>query len=57
LKARPLVGETESTKVISSADGFIMVPEDVESLFEGQIVDVQLVPGLWRLPSRSKGAG
>ena len=57
LKARPLVGETESTKVISSADGFIMVPEDVESLSERQIVDVQLVPGLGGLPSRSKGAG
>jgi molybdenum cofactor synthesis domain-containing protein len=43
--AEPLAGETESVKVLSDADGFIIVPESVTRIEKGSMVQVQLLPG------------
>jgi molybdenum cofactor synthesis domain-containing protein len=43
--AEPLAGETESVKVLSDADGFMIVPESVTRIAKGSMVKVQLLPG------------
>ena len=43
--AEPLCGETESMKVLSQADGFIWVPEDVTRMNRGSGVTVRMLPG------------
>ena len=43
--AEPIAGETESMKLLSDADGYFLVPENVRMLEKGDYVDVQLVPG------------
>jgi molybdopterin molybdotransferase len=43
--AEPLVGETESIKVLSEADGYVVVPESVTRLEKGSTVVVKLLPG------------
>ena len=43
--AEPLIGETESMKVLSQADGFIWVPEDVTRMDKGTDVTVRMLPG------------
>jgi molybdenum cofactor synthesis domain-containing protein len=43
--ARPLLAETESIKVLSDADGYIVVPEDVKQMNRGDPVIVRLLPG------------
>lgn len=43
--ARPISGDTESMAVLSQADGFLVVPEEVTSIEEGTEVEVGLLPG------------
>lgn len=43
--AVPIAGETESMKLLTDADGYFLVPEDVRMLEKGDRVDVRLVPG------------
>ena len=45
LMARPLTGETESIKVLSDADGYLVIPEKVTRLAKGARVRVTLLPG------------
>ena len=43
--AEPIAGETESMKMLSEADGYFVVPQDVSRLEAGDRVEVRLVPG------------
>jgi molybdenum cofactor synthesis domain-containing protein len=43
--AEPIVGETESIKVLSDADGYVVVPEGVTRLRRGDVINVRLMPG------------
>ena len=43
--ARPLLAETESMKILTEADGCIVVPENVTRIESGERVAVRLVPG------------
>jgi molybdenum cofactor synthesis domain-containing protein len=43
--AEPLLGETESMKVLAQADGFVWVPEEVDQITKGSKVTVRLIPG------------
>jgi len=43
--AEPLKGETESMRVLSEADGYMVVPEGVGKLEVGSQVRVRLIPG------------
>jgi molybdopterin molybdotransferase len=43
--AEPLSGETESIKVLSEADGYVLVPENVTRMEKGSAVRVRLLPG------------
>ena len=43
--ANPLLGETESMKVLSQADGYVWVPEGVTQMARGSDVTVRLIPG------------
>jgi len=43
--AEPITGETESMKLLTDADGYFLVPENVKRLERGDRVDVMLVPG------------
>jgi molybdopterin molybdotransferase len=43
--AQPLIGETESIKIMSQADGYVVVPEKVTRLERGSMVRVRLLPG------------
>ena len=43
--AEPIAGETESMKLLTSADGYFVVPKNVKRLEAGDPVDVRLVPG------------
>lgn len=43
--AEPLVGETESFKVLTKANAFIIVPEQMTSLTKGSSVEARLLPG------------
>jgi len=43
--AGPIAGETESMKLLTDADGYFLVPENVRTLEKGDRVDVRLVPG------------
>jgi molybdopterin molybdotransferase len=43
--AEPLSGETESIKVLSEADGYVVVPENVTRMEKGSAVRVRLLPG------------
>jgi len=43
--AQPLLAETESMKILTEADGYILVPENVTHLSKGTRVSVSLVPG------------
>ena len=43
--AEPIAGETESMKLLTDADGYFLVPENVRRLERGDRVDVRLVPG------------
>jgi molybdenum cofactor synthesis domain-containing protein len=45
IEARPLVGETEKITLLTSADGYVLVPEEVTALKAGTKVDVCLLPG------------
>ena len=45
MTASPLLAETESMRVLTEADGFIVVPENVTKLEAGERVAVRLVPG------------
>lgn len=45
LTARPLGGETESMKVLTVADGYVIVPENVAKIDAGTAVSVHLLPG------------
>jgi molybdopterin molybdotransferase len=45
LKARALVGETESMTLLTEANGYIIVPERRTMLKEGERVEVNLLPG------------
>jgi molybdenum cofactor synthesis domain-containing protein len=44
--AQPLIGETESIKILSQADGYVIIPERVTRLERGSVVRVELLPGL-----------
>jgi molybdopterin molybdotransferase len=43
--AQPLIGETESIKLLSQADGYVVIPERVTHLDRGSVVRVRLLPG------------
>ncbi|HUH82403.1 MAG TPA: molybdopterin molybdotransferase MoeA [Nitrososphaerales archaeon] len=43
--ASPLLAETESMKILTSADGCVVVPENVTRIGAGEKVAVRLVPG------------
>jgi len=43
--AEPITGETESMKILTDADGYFVVPENVKRLETGDRVNVRLVPG------------
>ena len=43
--AEPIAGETESIKLLTAADGYVLVPENVKRLETGDRVNVRLVPG------------
>jgi len=43
--AEPITGETESLKLLTDADGYLLVPENVKRLETGDRVNVRLVPG------------
>lgn len=45
LTAKPIVGETQSISLLSEANAFVIVPENVHQLFKGDIVQVSLLPG------------
>lgn len=41
----PLLGETESFRVLAEADGYVVVPENVTHMSKGDLVSVKLLPG------------
>ena len=43
--AEPIAGETESMKILSDADGYFVVPQNVSRLEAGDRVEVKLVSG------------
>ncbi len=43
--AEPLLGETESFRVLAEADGYVIVPESVTHMSKGDLVSVKLFPG------------
>jgi molybdopterin molybdotransferase len=43
--AEPLAGETESIKVLSDADGYVVIPEDTVRIEKGEEVKVRILPG------------
>ena len=43
--ADPISGETESMMLLTGADGYFLVPQEVTKLDAGDRVDVKLVPG------------
>ena len=43
--AEPITGETESMKLLTDADGYFLVPENVRMMERGDRVEVRLVPG------------
>jgi molybdenum cofactor synthesis domain-containing protein len=45
IEARPLVGETEKMTLLTSADGYVLVPETVRAISAGSVVKVHLLPG------------
>ncbi len=45
LRARPVVGQTESISVLTNSNGFVLVPERIRELQAGEEVSVTLLPG------------
>src|SRR5712664_1586828 len=45
LLARPIVGDTESISVLTDSNGFVVVPERIRELGQGEEVSVRLLPG------------
>jgi molybdopterin molybdotransferase len=45
LAARPVVGETESMRVLTDSDGLVVVPESITKIERGAEVKVTLLPG------------
>src|SRR3989454_821297 len=45
LLARPIVGDTESISVLTDSNGFVVVPERIRELRQGEEVSVRLLPG------------
>ena len=45
LRARPVVGQTESISVLTNSNGFVLVPESIRELQAGEEVSVRLLPG------------
>jgi len=45
IEAEPIVGETESMSVLSGANAFLLVPEEVKTIEAGEEVDALLLPG------------
>lgn len=43
--AEPIIGETQSISLLSEANAFVIVPEDIHELSKGDIVQVYLLPG------------
>ncbi|HMD78942.1 MAG TPA: molybdopterin molybdotransferase MoeA [Nitrososphaerales archaeon] len=43
--AEPIVGDTESMSVLTKANGFVVVPEEVTKIQAGEKVEVKLMPG------------
>jgi molybdopterin molybdotransferase len=43
--ASPIVGETESISVLTDSNGFVVVPEQITELHQGETVLVRLLPG------------
>jgi molybdopterin molybdotransferase len=44
-EASPIVGETESIRVLTDSNGFVVVPEQVTEFRRGEKVEVRLLPG------------
>src|SRR5437660_5342679 len=45
LLAQPIVGDTESISVLTHSNGFVVVPEKIRELRQGEEVSVRLLPG------------
>jgi len=45
LLAHPIVGDTESISVLTDSNGFVVVPERIRELRQGEEVSVRLLPG------------
>ena len=45
LFAKPITGETQSVSMISESNAFVIIPETVTELFEGDEVKANLLPG------------
>lgn len=43
--AEPLIGETESSRLMAEADGYLVVPEATTRIAKGTMVTVRLLPG------------
>ena len=43
--AKPIIGETQSISLLSEANAFVVIPEEVSELYKGDIVEVNLLPG------------
>jgi molybdopterin biosynthesis enzyme len=43
--AEPVFGETESMSVLTKANGYVVVPEEVTRIQAGEKVEVKLMPG------------
>jgi molybdopterin molybdotransferase len=43
--AKPIIGETQSISLIVNTNGYVTVPENVTSLFKGDVVQVNVLPG------------
>jgi molybdopterin molybdotransferase len=43
--AKPIMGETQSISLIVNTNGYVSVPENVTSLFKGDVVQVNILPG------------
>jgi len=52
LEATPMVGETESMTILTSANGYVIVPEERTEIPRGGTVEVHLLPGFSYLADR-----
>lgn len=52
IEAEPIIGPTESMKVLINSNGYVVVPENIKKLNKGEIVYVNLLPGFSHLDQK-----